>query len=362
MRRGLRLYHTGSELRPGSLRQRLAVERHNQAELRAALERFRPEVVSAWHFGALSLGLLTTVAEAGIPIVYAVCDDWLVYGVKLDAWAKLFNGSALRRAAGRAARAAFGVPTVVADLGRTGPVLFVTDAVRQRARQLAPWQFAESTVVYSGIDRATFPPRTVGGDRPWRWRLVTTGRPDPRKGFETAIRALALLPAEATLAHYGLGGDDERARLVAIVDELGLADRVSFGAVPRSDLPAVYEAADVMVFPSEWDEPFGLVPVEAMACGTPVVASVQWGSREFLFDEVNVLAYPPGDPVALAAAVERVHDDPTLRRRLVVAGLQTAEALGVERLVDVMEAWHLYEAGHRGAPRPPDRVPPVQPG
>lgn len=362
VRRDLRLYHDGAELQPGSLRHRLDVERHNQAVLREVLDRFRPEVVSAWHFGALSLGLLTTIAEAGIPIVYAVCDDWLVYGRKLDAWARLFDGSAPRRLAGRIARAALRVPTTVTDLGPTGPVLFVTDAVRKRARELAPWSFPESTVVYSGIDRTTFPARPVGPDRPWQWRLVTSGRPDPRKGFETAIRALALLPAEATLTHYGLGGDEERGRLAGIAAELGLADRVTFGSVPRAELPAVYEAGDVMLFPSEWDEPFGLVPVEAMACGTPVVASVQWGTAEFLFDEVNVLAYPPGDAVALAKAVERLAADPTLRRRLVTAGHSTAEALDVERLVDAMETWHLWVADGRRGPRPADRPPPVSVG
>jgi glycosyltransferase involved in cell wall biosynthesis len=358
VRRELRLYHLGDALWQPSWRQRLRVERHNQAALARALDELRPDVVSAWHFGALSLGLLTTVAERGIPVVYAVCDDWLLYGCQLDAWAKLFAGSRWRRFAGRALRPVVRVPTVVADLGRTGPVLFVSEAIRRRA-EAAPWRFEPTTVVFSGIDGETFAPRPEPDDRPWRWRLVTTGRPDRRKGFETVIRALALLPPETTLSHYGLGGEPERQRLMAVADELGVGDRVRFGAVERAALPAVYADADVMVFPSEWDEPFGLVPVEAMACRTPVVSTTQGGSREFLADGRNVLRFEPGDAAGLAAAVRRLHQDAGLRHRLVEAGLELAAALDVRHLVDTMEAWHIWAVTGRpvGAPPPADRAP-----
>lgn len=360
VRRELRLYHRDGTLWSPSLRTRLAIERHNQAALRRALDEVQPDVVSAWHFGVLSLGLLTTLAEAGVPVVYSICDDWLLYGRKLDAWARLFVGSPVRRAAGRILRPVLGVPTTVADLGRSGAALFITETVRRLAQTNGPWPFDESTVVYNGIDRATFPPRPADPDRPWRWQLAILGRPDRRKGFETAIRALPLLPPEATLVHNGLGGDEERERLRGIATELGVGDRVTFAASPRAELPNVYGAADVLLFPTEWEEPFGLVPIEAMACATPVVASLLGGSREIFFDEVNVLEYPPGDAVALAAAVHRLHDDPELRAGLVARGLETADELTAERLVDAMEAWHDHAAGK--APRPADRPPPVDPG
>jgi SAM-dependent methyltransferase len=108
----------------------------------------------------------------------------------------------------------------------------------------------------------------------------------------------------------------------------------------------------VFVFPSEWEEPFGLVPIEAMACGTPVVATGTGGSGEFLRDEYNCVLFPPGDPRALAFAIRRLHEDADLRDRVVRGGQQTADELDVERLADAFEEWHIAAAERfaRGAP------------
>ena len=129
------------------------------------------------------------------------------------------------------------------------------------------------------------------------------------------------------------------------------------GGLDRPELADAYRAADVMVFPSLWAEPFGLVPVEAMACGVPVVATGVGGSAEFLVDGGNALLYPPGDPAALAARLHQLATDPALRRRLVEGGGATAEELDVDRLTDVMELWHLYEAGGRVGDPPASRAP-----
>jgi glycogen synthase len=354
VRRTLRLYHDGAQVLRPPWRERLAVERHNQAQLAAALREVRPDVVSVWHLAGASHGLLEPIARSGLPVVWSICDDWLSYGVRLDAWAGAFDRSRLRRLLGRVAGRLLGAPATLPDIGPLGSYLFVTRATEERALATSRWHPQRRAVVWSGIDGRLFTP----ADEPpatWSWRLVTTGRFDPRKGFETAIRALPLLPSEATLELWGRGGDAERARLAGIADELGVADRVRFGSLEREELPARYRAADVMVFPSVWAEPFGLVPVEAMACGTPVVATGVGGSAEFLADGDNCLLVPPGDPAALAAAVERLGGDPELRARLVAGGLRTAAVMDIERLADVMEAWHVWEAGGRKGSPPPDR-------
>jgi glycosyltransferase involved in cell wall biosynthesis len=353
VRRRLRLYHDGAQLLRPTWRERYAIERHNQRELATALDEHRPDVVSVWHMAGVSHGLLATLVRSGVPMVFAICDDWLTYGLRLDAWAGPLGRRRWRWSA-RALERVLQVPCAIPDYASAGPFLFVTGATEEQARRGARSFPRRRAVVWSGIDRTIFdgpapePP-------PWSWRVIVTGRFDPRKGFETVVRALPLLPPEATVELWGRGGDDERARLEAIAVELEVADRISMGSLEREELPDRYRAADVMVFPSVWPEPFGLVPIEAMACGVPVVATGVGGSAEFLVDGGNCLLTPPGDEVALAAAIERLAGDEGLRGRLVAAGLRTAEAMDVERLADVMEAWHVYEAGGRRGDPPADR-------
>src|SRR5439155_14590003 len=104
-------------------------------------------------------------------------------------------------------------------------------------------------------------------------------------------------------------------------------------------------------------EPFGLVPVEAMSCGVPVVATGTGGSAEFLSDGTNCLCFHPGDAEALGAAVRRLAGDAELRARLVTGGLQTATELDVGRLADVLEEWHVAAAARYTTGRPPHRKP-----
>jgi glycosyltransferase involved in cell wall biosynthesis len=281
--------------------------------------------------GALSLGLLEEVAAAGLPLVLVVCDDWLVYGERADLWRRALGGSRLRS---RAAAAVTGLRT-----GWPGPdaplrVVWVSRSVRDRARASAPWFPGDGVVIGSGIDRTDFPDRGAGPDRDWRWRLLQVGRLDPRKGIETSVRALAALPGGAVLDVVGRGDEGHRRHLQDLAEGLGVGDRVRFSARPRSELAALYAAADVALFPPVWEEPFGLVPLEAMACGTPVVATGTGGSADFLADGHNCLLVPPGDAGALAAAVQRLAADPALRRRLVEHGLATAREHDADRYAE----------------------------
>lgn len=338
----------------------LGMERRNQRVLREALADVRPDVVSVWHMGAMSLGLLTTLVEAhrrgdGPPSVYVICDDWLVYAPDLDAWARRFLHRP--RLAGAVRRLA-GVPTAPADIGADGTFCFISDFTRRRAERKSRWDPERSTVVYSGIHHGDFPPPAPDG-REWRWRLLCVGRLDERKGIHVALRGLTRLPEEATLEILGRGDETYAAELRRLAGELGVADRVRFSAVSRAELAERYRDADVFLFPVLWDEPFGLVPVEAMACGTPVVATATGGSAEFLADEVNCLRIPPDDPDALADAVRRLADDPDLRARLTEAGHRTADELDVDRVNETLASWHLAAAEGFPEGPPEDRPAPT---
>jgi glycosyltransferase involved in cell wall biosynthesis len=156
--------------------------------------------------------------------------------------------------------------------------------------------------------------------QPWSWRLLYVGRIDERKGIDTAIRALEHLPAEATLRVVGSGDDAAEQRLRALADE-----RVRFeGIIPRERLPQVYADADAVLFPVRWREPWGVVPLEAMGIGRPVVATGRGGSGEYLRDGDNALLFDAEDPAALARCLQRLAADEALRERLRDSGLQTA--------------------------------------
>ncbi|HZN16374.1 MAG TPA: glycosyltransferase [Acidimicrobiales bacterium] len=343
------LWYPPKHKRPGR-------ERTAQQVFARALDIAKPDVLSIWHMAALSTGLLKTFVATGLPIVYVVCDDWLTYAPKIDPWMKFFEH---RPAVGQAVELVTRIPATLPDVGDSGTFLFVSDLTRRRAEEYSPWAYPNCDVTYSGIDRSDFPRLTAPPVRPWRWRLLQADRFDPRKGIETSVRAMAELPAETRLDLLGRGDDAYRAAMLQLAAELGVGDRVSAGTVPRSDMAARYADADVVLFPTEWEEPFGLTPVEAMACGTPVVATGLGGSAEFLVDGVNCLHIEPRDPSAVAAAVRRLADDPALRRRLVAGGLRTADELDVDRLADVLGEWHWAAAERFTGRRPARRPSPV---
>ncbi len=350
--------YEASRARP-SVRERVAIERHNRRTLAQHLAEHRPDVVSIWHMVAISASIVRQLERTNIPVVYVVCDEWPGYAERVDAWTSMFSGGAVRSLAGRVVEKVTGLSTTVGNIGDSGDssaFCFVSDFTRRRVMAQNPGEYACSTVVYSGIERDAFPFVQTPRDRDSGPRLLYVGRLDPTKGVDTLLRALPHLPPEATLACYGRGAAKERARYSQLVHELGVADRVTFGSLERHELAARYAAVDVLVFPTEWEEPFGLVPIEAMACGTPVVASGAGGSAEFLRDGYNCVLFPAGDSPALAAAVSLVHADTEVRRRIVMGGIRTADQLDVNGLADVLEEWHVAAAVRFQNGRPKDRT------
>ncbi|MDQ6606809.1 MAG: glycosyltransferase, partial [Actinomycetota bacterium] len=281
-------------------RGRIALERHNAAVLDRHLAEFSPEVVSWWSMGGMSLALIERVRRAGLPAVAFVADDWLLYGPQVDRWTRRFRR---HRRLARLAEALTGLPASV-DLDAATRFVLISETVRRRARE-SGLRLADSSIAHLGVD-----PKFLGQARPefpWGWRLLYVGRIDERKGVQDAISALAELPPQATLTVAGDGDPRERERLRGLARALGLADRVvMIGMRTHAQLPEVYGAADVVLFPVRWQEPWGIVPLEAMALGRPVVATGAGGSGEYLRDGENCLLARAGDSSALAAAVRRL--------------------------------------------------------
>jgi glycogen synthase len=299
---------------PAALRQ----ARHNHKVLERHLRRVQPDVVSWWSMGGLTLTMLESVRRWGLPAVAFVIDDWMDYGRFVDPWLKLFTGPRRGRLAplGRLT----GLPASL-DFGGAATYVFASEYVRRHA--LAQGLRLPSTAIANpGIDPAFLDPAP---QRDWQWRLLYLGRIDPRKGVQTAVEALARLPDAARLDIVGGWDAHEERRLRAVANELGVEDRVAFRGHREGDaLVEAYGDADAVVFPVVWEEPWGLVPLEAMGRGRPVVATGRGGSGEYLRDGENCLLFEAGDAGELAAALQRLADDPELRRRLREGGLATA--------------------------------------
>ncbi|HET6963623.1 MAG TPA: glycosyltransferase family 4 protein [Acidimicrobiales bacterium] len=316
-------------------------ERRNQQALRKVLLTWRPEVVSVWEMGAMSLSTLTLIERAGIPMVITVHDYWPQYALQWDPWLRMFERLSWTRPLG----APLGMITEAPDLsGAT--VNVISHDLRDKLAADSRWRFPEAEIIPFGIDLRMFPV-AAPVQRDWNWNILYVGRLELLKGVRTLALAMRHLPSSASLEVVGMGDPGVPVMMRDIVGDSTGHERVRFSSCPRSELVERYRAADVLVFPSEWDEPFGLVPLEAMACGVPVVATGTGGSGEYLRDGENCLLFTPGDPEHLAAAVRRLADEPALRRRIVAEGSRTAQSFSLERAATDIEKLHLDAAGRR---------------
>jgi D-inositol-3-phosphate glycosyltransferase len=235
-------------------------------------------------------------------------------------------------------------PGTEATLARHADALVATcsdevfELVRMGARRRS------IAVVPCGVDLRHFTPDGPADPRPApgpagsctgpgqvRHRLVSVGRLVERKGVGEVIAALAEVPATELLVaggppRHALWSDPEAVRLRRIAETTGVGDRVRFlGRVGRGELPALLRSADGVVC-VPWYEPFGIVPLEAMACGVPVVAASVGGLIDTVVDDVTGLRVPPRDHAALVAALRRLVGDPALRRRLGRGGVERARS------------------------------------
>jgi glycosyltransferase involved in cell wall biosynthesis len=181
------------------------------------------------------------------------------------------------------------------------------------------------SIVPCGVDPDVFRPDGPVVRRTKANRLLAVGRLVPRKGFDMAIAALSAIEDTELLIAGGppksrLAEDPEARRLLRCAREHGVADRVRLlGQVNRQRMPALLRSAE-LVLCTPWYEPFGIVPIEAMACGTPVVATAVGGLTDTVVDGVTGCHVPVARPAALRAAVGALLADPARRTAMAVAG------------------------------------------
>jgi D-inositol-3-phosphate glycosyltransferase len=222
-------------------------------------------------------------------------------------------------------------------------------------------QRRQITVVPCGVDLEQFTDRGPVAPRTGRPRILTVGRLVERKGFDVLIRSLAAVPGAELLIAGGppaaeLDADAEACRLLAVAEQCGVSDRVHLlGAVSRADMPALMRSADVIAC-APWYEPFGMVAVEAMACGIPVVASAVGGLTDTVIDGVTGVLVPPHSPDRMAGALRTLLGDRSLQLSFRSAALDRARsryawdriAVETQRVYTEVTA---HAAGRMGAAR-----------
>lgn len=334
-----------------SPRRMQAVASINHAHTLEVLDREQPDLVFAWCLNRLSLGPLFAARARGVPICYTINDEH----------PRQFRFERMGLGFRRLARfVAQRTVWPMATMARLEPpaMTVISEALRRRLLdQAVPVEGA--VVLHQGIDldEIAYAPRAREPGEPLR--VMFAGQLSEAKGVHTIIEAMGVLAQagrhDVHLDVLGDGVADYEARLKGRVSDLGLDGQVEFlGRRSHDGVCQAYHDHHVLVFSSEWQEPFGLVHLEAMAAGCTVVSTTTGGSAELIRDGENALAYEAGASRALAEALRRLLDDEPLRRSLAKGGRAWVEAHhDFERYVDSMEKWIVRVADRpdRGRPR-----------
>ncbi|MEU7474849.1 glycosyltransferase [Lentzea sp. NPDC042327] len=215
-------------------------------------------------------------------------------------------------------------------VGQEATVIAATCADEVRELVAMGLRRDKTVVVPCGVDTDLFGVAGPVVPRSAPRRIVSVGRLLPRKGFADLIAALPMVPDTELVIVGGppdLTADPEARRLLAVAQSLGVADRVQLaGQVARTDMPALLRSADVVAC-VPWYEPFGIVPLEAMACGVPVVASEVGGLTDTVVDGVTGVLTAPRDPRALGRALRTLLADPSRGTAYGIAGRDRVEAM-----------------------------------
>lgn len=291
-------------------------------ELRARWSRWRPDVVHS-HFWMSGKASLDAALPRGIPVVHT----FHALGAEKRRHQGAKDTSPPERLAEEvriAREASHIVATATAE---------AFELIRMGTDR------ANVTVVPCGVDLGLFnalgrsEKRSAG-----EARVVCVTRLVERKGIADVIAALRDVPNARLIVaggpdRCGLAADPEACRLRDVARECGVADRVDFrGRLERAQIPPLLRSADVAVcYP--WYEPFGITPLEAMACGVPVVAARVGGLLDTVVDGVTGMHVPAREPAQLASALLALLADAPLRYKLGLAGARRAnERYGWHRI------------------------------
>ena len=333
-----------------AIRQLRAQEIHNNQTLLETIETFKPEIVHVFSLQGLSKSLIFSLRNARVPVAYAVSDHWLCAGVREDPWLRFWNSPSLPflQQSSRSALELSGersrldssaptrmmkgyerIPALYGDAKTRGIVTpdsitafrfdrmyFCSQALKQLTGR-AGFAVSHTEVIYPGITGA-FVGEIKPAGAPMKKFLIVS-RLTEESGVMTALQALKLARAakmNVTFHIYGRGESSYVAELRSFVVTNQLPVEFLTVSNLNTDMAAVYKRHDVLLHTAEWEEPFPLAAMEAMACGLPVISSTAGGAEELIRHGENGLTYPPGDAAQLAARMQELQLSPALRYQM----------------------------------------------
>lgn len=364
--------HFGQPLKTG-WREVSKLEAWNHDILRETVADFQPDLIHVWSLEGLSKSLIFTLRNFRLPTVYDVADDWLCAGLREDPWlrwwnrenAPFFNGfwrrclestgqrdkldavtpTRMMKGYDRVA-AVFGPPEAQDNVQPNSigafpfdRLYFCSQALKTKTEQ-AGFRVGHAEVFYPGIRTDLF----FGEVKPMKAsvkKLLIVARLRKESGVMTALEALRLArnyTVQISLNIYGRGESDYMAQLRSFVVQHQLPVEFLTVSNQTRDLAAVYRQHDAFLHTSEWDEPFAATPLEAMACGLPVVGTRSGGARELLRHGENALTYTPGDCLELASRMHELQMQPALRCQMAeTAQMEVITKFNESAVVDQIE-------------------------
>lgn len=317
--RRLRLYMPFDQPARLARWKRWRTRRYNFGVTRQMIDQLRPDIVFIWSQLRLTLGAARAAELSGVPVAYTLNDEHLTGYLPVPfAWG-------IRSVIGFVLDHTLSHFLSVKNL-RLRHVTCISRRLKENLLQQGiPIQ--EAKVIYQAIPLEQFPLKHDPGRMGKPVRLLFVGQLHRDKGPQTLIAAAGLLAEKygPDFVHVSIVGEGPfRAALEQQAAQLSAA--VTFhGRVPHVQISSFCQDHDLFVFPSIWDEPFGLTPLEAMASGTPVISTTQGGHGEFIVHDLNALTIKPDNPDELAQRILALIEDEPLRRRLAVTARQMVQ-------------------------------------
>lgn len=323
----------------------------------------RPHMLFIWGGVGLSKLLLLMAENLGIPAVYCIGGAWITKNWENDNWFRFWEDKTSKK--WERIFKIFLKRCLIIFHGASGTFIenrkfalkyaFFNSHYTKNQHLEAGFSPDYSEVIYLGVSQKFLQGESRKSES-GTIRLLYSGRLHSQKGVHTAIKAMAKLINESNIRGISLdivGKDDLEYEegLKKCVEKERIAEYINFcGQVPRSSMPGIYKQHDILIFPSIIEEGFGVVGIEAMACGLPVIGTATGGSKEFLKDGVNALVFPPDDPEALANQIRRLIEDESLRLRLAKAGQRLVQEKfsfeeTIERMENLLKKVYQFECG-----------------